>query len=324
MRKRAFVLCLPIVFAAAMLTAEARAATQPPILYDGGLRCLAKKTGVGNCNSASYNARIYVIAKIGFPAKALTTGKTNDIYPVWSPNRKQIAFYSAPTAGLTVGNAIPAFQLWLMNANGTGQHKIGSSLLALGMSGPTWSANGSSIVFAAESPDGKTRDLYSIKTNGTGLTDLTKNPDSVASDYPSESPDGAKIVFRHETTPGFPEAYSIAADGSSSTKLFRGGIMFAWRHDDQQDRLRRELTARRAPGDLSRPFDLCLCGDATHERLAVHEPVVRAERDANRGCACEPDHDHERRRVAAEATDEEGPEELRREPRLVAAIALLP
>jgi Tol biopolymer transport system component len=234
MRKRAFVLCLPIVFAAAMLTAEARAATQPPILYDGGLRCLAKKTGVGNCNSASYNARIYVIAKIGFPAKALTTGKTNDIYPVWSPNRKQIAFYSAPTAGLTVGNAIPAFQLWLMNANGTGQHKIGSSLLALGMSGPTWSANGSSIVFAAESPDGKTRDLYSIKTNGTGLTDLTKNPDSVASDYPSESPDGAKIVFRHETTPGFPEAYSIAADGSSSTKLFRGGIMFAWRHDDQQ------------------------------------------------------------------------------------------
>lgn len=235
MRRLCLLICL--LAGGGGAAAEARAASQPPILYDAGLRCPGIQTGVGSCSGAKYDARIYEIAKIGFPAHALTSGAYDDTYPTWSPNHTRIAFYRSTRAtggpttltGLAAGTTI-----WLMNADGSGQKKLKTGVTLAGEGGPTWSPDGKRIVFTGASPDGKTTDLYSIETSGTGLVELTANPDGTRSDYPSWSPDGTQILFRHLLTGGaggFPATWTIAPDGTGAKKLFLGGIMYAWRPD---------------------------------------------------------------------------------------------
>lgn len=237
MRRLAFLLCL---LAAGGAAGQARAAGQPPILYDAGLRCPGIRTGVGSCSGARYDAHIYEIAKVGLPSRALTSGAADDTYPTWSPNHKRIAFYrsAAATGGPTTLTGLAAgTTLWLMNADGSGQKELKTGVILAGEGGPTWSPDGKRIVFAGASPDGKTTDLYSIEASGAGLVDLTSNPDGTRADYPSWSPNGTQILFRHLLTGGsggFPATWSIAPDGTEAKKLFLGGIMYAWRPDGKE------------------------------------------------------------------------------------------
>jgi len=223
-----------IVFLAAT-AAPALAAPQTPILFDAGLRCPGTKTGVNmsSCKNPKYNARIYEIKKIGFPEIAITNGAADDTHPVWSPNHKRIAFYRAPQATGTVSTFIPAGSaLWLMNADGSGQKKVSTSVTPSGSGSPSWSSDGTHLIFPGKSPDRKTSDIYAVKTDGTGLTDLTSNPDNARSDYPSASPDGGQILFRHLFLPtGSPTTWTMKPDGKSPKSLLLGGIMYAWRPD---------------------------------------------------------------------------------------------
>jgi Tol biopolymer transport system component len=214
---------------AGTLVADATGSSgQPPILYDSALRCASSP---GKCSGVKYDARIYEIARIGYPARALTSGSANDTNPVWSPDRTKIAFFSSGSSARA-----PA-TLWIMNADGTGQHQLSSTPVGTtgfdvsstwsgGFGDPTWSPDGNEIAFVA-----KAGDLDTIRTDGTGLTDLTAGMKSLSlgapplyATYPNWMPGGSEIAF--DTDYGkFASVVEIPAAGGAAKLLFTRAAM---------------------------------------------------------------------------------------------------
>jgi Tol biopolymer transport system component len=115
--------------------------------------------------------------------------------PVWSPDGTLIAFSNYSNDPSTQG-------VYLMNADGTGIHKIADG------GSPSWSPDGESIVFAAAAEKGN--DIYSVSIDGSRLTRLTHT--SAVEAFPTWSPDGSQIAYI-EYTDG-EELWVMDADGS--------------------------------------------------------------------------------------------------------------
>jgi Tol biopolymer transport system component len=207
-------------------------AASGPILFDSGLRCPAIRTGIGSCTSPKYRSRIYLIPAVGKRPVAITSGTRNDTHPVWSPDHTRIAFIrqTAPI-GRPLGWPNRDAALWVMNADGSGAHRVSRGVTLAGWGGPTWSPDGSKIAFVGRSPDAEAVDIYVTGVNGGGPTDLTKGGDDASSDYPRWSPDGTQIVFRHLIPNGWPATWTMSPNGSGQKSRFRGGSMYAWSPD---------------------------------------------------------------------------------------------
>jgi len=129
----------------------------------------------------------------------LLTDFVNAEGPAFSRDGSQIAF--SMVAG--------TFQLWLMNADGSNQHRLTNS--ARNDYNPSWSPDGSKIAFAGDNQ------IYVINSDGTNevlLSDGT-TPD----DFPDWSPDGSKIVFTKNVSSGNAQIYVMNADGSNPVNL---------------------------------------------------------------------------------------------------------
>ena len=225
---------LAVLLTAVATAGGASAATAPGILYDSALRCPA-----GACHGPKYDARIYVISKPGYPARALTSGAFNETNPVWSPDRKRIAFFRGGSTATSKAT------LWVMNADGTGQKQLSSTPVQRarfdstswlgGSGGPAWSPDGKKLAFIGVSPS--YGDLYTIGADGTGLTDLTagkppveKDATGIGARFPNWSADGTKIAFG--TVYGeFPSILTITPAGSGITLLFTHANQESWSPD---------------------------------------------------------------------------------------------
>jgi len=128
----------------------------------------------------------------------LTHSPGPDFDPSWSPDGTQIAFRSERSGEP---------EIWVMNADGTGQRR-----LAAGLS-PAWSPDGSLIAFAGRAG------VSLIRPDGTGLRGL---PHAEGGEYPSWSPDGSRIAFNSNLT-GDHVMYIVQADGSKVMDLSRAG-----------------------------------------------------------------------------------------------------
>ncbi|HYH85467.1 MAG TPA: hypothetical protein VEX60_08290, partial [Pyrinomonadaceae bacterium] len=108
-------------------------------------------------------------------------------------------------------------QIYLMNADGSGQAQLTSS--GANDDGPRFSPNGAKILFQSDrdDPAGGYNDIYVMNSDGTGQTRLT----TAASDdcAPSWSPDGSKIVFQSLRNGVSYQIYSMNADGSNQVNL---------------------------------------------------------------------------------------------------------
>jgi TolB protein len=104
----------------------------------------------------------------------------------------------------------PRFEIYVMNADGTGQTRLTTE----GGSFPAWSPNGSKIAFTSNR-DGNF-EIYVMNADGSGQTRLTNRPN--ATDLqPAWSPDGSKIAFA-----SFESSYDIwviNVDGTGETNL---------------------------------------------------------------------------------------------------------
>jgi Tol biopolymer transport system component len=93
--------------------------------------------------------------------------------------------------------------LWVMNANGKGQHQV--THLPGASFAPYFTPDGKRIIFASnyKNPRSRNFDLYLVNPDGSGLEPVTTDADFDA--FPMFSPDGRQLVWasnRHGTVPG--------------------------------------------------------------------------------------------------------------------------
>ena len=150
------------------------------------------------------NWEIYVAESDGQGQTRLTRRDPQDRFPLWSPDKSQIAFGSQVSGD--------HWELRVMNANGTRPRFLATRIAAKGHR--QWSPDGTRIVFAAR-VDGDV-EVMSVEVASGRLTRLTRSRGEDAD--PSWSPDGRHIAFS-STRDGNEEVYVMRDDGTQFRRL---------------------------------------------------------------------------------------------------------
>jgi Tol biopolymer transport system component len=194
---------------AANPAAATRAATGARLVYSTGRKCQSQDPSV--CDRRRFNDAIYAIARIGSSPTKLTSGLDSDSHPALSPNGRRIAFQR-----YTNTNALP--QIWVMNANGSGQRQLTRGGSA---EQPQWSPNGDKILFQGFRGSSST-ELWVINADGSGRVRLTNSPHHVDVAGASWSPSGKVIAFARDSIDVPSDSggiYVVKADGTGLKQL---------------------------------------------------------------------------------------------------------
>ena len=157
---------------------------------------------------------IYTMNVDGSDVKRLTTQPGYDGGPWWSPDGTKIvyrAWHPADSAGLADYKGLLAqrmvrpsrMELWVMNADGTGQRQITN--LGGANFGPSWTPDGRRIVFSSnyKTPRSRNFEVYLVNLDGSGLEQITHHEEFDG--FPMFSPDGRHLVWasnRGNSKPG--------------------------------------------------------------------------------------------------------------------------
>jgi Tol biopolymer transport system component len=153
------------------------------------------------------NWEIYRMNADGTDQRRLTTDRSTDRDPCWSPDGSRVAFVSRRD-----GNE----EIYVMNADGTAQRRLTYSPERDG--DPAWSPDGGQIAFS--SARGASEDIYLMAADGTGQRPLTSN--ACYDVDPCWSPDGRSIAFA-STRDGNWEIYRMRADGADPVRMTANG-----------------------------------------------------------------------------------------------------
>lgn len=136
----------------------------------------------------------------------------------WSLDGRKIAFEGRTACATPENHYCWYYETFEINLDGSGLTTLATGL-------PIWSPDGTRVVFTQNGA------IHAMNSDGSGLTQLTKRPDSTwagEDSWPTWSPDGSEIVFvrewrrcvadcddegggEHETEDGI---YSVKPDGS--------------------------------------------------------------------------------------------------------------
>jgi Tol biopolymer transport system component len=154
------------------------------------------------------NPEIYAMRADGGDLRRLTDDPASDFAPNWGPDGR-IVYVSTRT-----GKAC----LWVMNGDGSDQHRLTPPSFIWNETSPAWSPDGKRLLFQADRdrPTGNL-ELYVMNSNATGLTRLTTYPGLDSA--PTWSPDGKEIAFARGPTPFRNEIYVMNADGSAQHEI---------------------------------------------------------------------------------------------------------
>jgi Tol biopolymer transport system component len=157
---------------------------------------------------------VFVMKADGSGVKKLTHSKGVSGDDAWSPNGSLIAFDSDH------GNSKGHSAIYVIHPNGKKMRRLTNPPPPLSDYKPRFSPDGTHLLFTrAKSPaDGAPAALFSMRTNGTHLQQLT--PYSLHVDDSDWSPDGQWIVIDAYPNPkAYGDIYILDADGGHLTNL---------------------------------------------------------------------------------------------------------
>jgi Tol biopolymer transport system component len=154
---------------------------------------------------------VWTIDADGTDLTRLTHSPGPDFDPSWSPDGTQIAFRSERSGEP---------EIWVMNADGTGQHRLTRGL------SPAWSPDGLRIAYASPGdipcPPGRGLRCTGISIMNADGSGQHRLPNTDGGEYPSWSPDGKRIAFNSNLS-GDHLMYIVDVDGSHVVDLSRVG-----------------------------------------------------------------------------------------------------
>jgi dipeptidyl aminopeptidase/acylaminoacyl peptidase len=146
----------------------------------------------------------------------LTTDWAADRSAVWSPDGKEIAFYSARWGRST---------LYVMSASG---ERVSLRAVAelgdvwpqgFGGQTPVWSTDGKYLLFClGREPHFYSREIYRVPATGGGELERLTPLDNSRNNWPSFSPDGARVAYIADRS-GFLNIWTMAADGTDHRQV---------------------------------------------------------------------------------------------------------
>ena len=138
---------------------------------------------------------VFTMTRDGLNVKQLTfltSDQGGDGEAAWSPDGSTLVFTEHNSDGST-------FRLWLMNADGLNKHLLFAEDPAYSDLQGNWSPDGSRVIFRRCNFAKEECSIYTVKTDGHGLTQITqphKNAKNNNGDVkPEFSPDGKTISF---------------------------------------------------------------------------------------------------------------------------------
>lgn len=134
--------------------------------------------------------RIFLADAASGTSRRLTQNDQDEVFPAWSPDREQLAYY-VEGAGI----------LYVINADGTNRRQVAQ---VTGVSDIVWSPNGGRLALERNITAEGGAGIWLIDIDGTDLTRLVAAPAGA----PDWSPDGARIAFHV-----FGPFWNPAADG---------------------------------------------------------------------------------------------------------------
>ena len=169
--------------------------------------------------NSAFAQHIAVINEDGTGFKELTSGN-RDTNPAWSPDGSQIVFS---------GERIGGHNIIRMNADGTGQVPLTSSIFPETNGEPAWSPDGTKIAFTSNRAGSGRNEIWVMNADGSNPVRLTVNVQLGADisgpvygmDFgPAWSPDGTRIVFwSARDNLASSELYVMNADGTNQVRI---------------------------------------------------------------------------------------------------------
>lgn len=139
----------------------------------------------------------------------------NGYSPQISPNGQKIAFTSTDPSKCTPDGHHYSHRsdVYIMNSDGTNIENItANEPSCYQASRPSWSPDGSKLVFDVNDLANNSVSIYKIGIDGSNLVNLGIGEDA------AWSPDGSKIAFENSSNT-YPELYTMNSDGSNITDL---------------------------------------------------------------------------------------------------------